>query len=183
MESHLKKYSCWNKKYFGLILDSNLTVKINCTRKCSSDYYLTCGGNYRSNTALSTSLNSLGELYMEDNVSEPNQIAHTIFNKFHNQNYPYVFSIIKWKQNKPIGTIKLVIKEVIRRYIRCYAKSANDSLNKYLHQLTMIELDSLNKILPFDLKLLEVERNKFIYPPIIIKEIINSLLFFIKPSI
>ena len=173
IESHFDNDSCWHKKELGLILDTNVSVKINYSKRCSLDYYLACSGDYRSNTVFRVSLNSHGELYMEGKVSQTNQIAHTIFNKFSNQNYPFVFSIIKWKGDTPVNTIKLVIKKIVHGYGKCYEKLANEFFNKSLHQLTIKELDKLTSILPFDLRLLEVERNKFIRPPIIIQEIIN----------
>lgn len=173
IESHFENDSCWHNRSFGLIMDTNTVVKINYSKSCSSDYYIACGRGYRYNTVFRASLNSQGELLMEGEISEPNQIAHAVFNKFANQNFPHVFSIIKWKSNTPTNTIKHVLTEIIRGYSLCYTKLAHDIFNKELHQLNTIQMDSLTKIIPFDVKLLEIERNKFIHPPVIVPELTN----------
>jgi hypothetical protein len=172
IESHFQNDSCWHHRIFGLILDSNITVKVNYSKACPTDYYtIDCGGIYSKQ--FKVSLNTFGEIYMEGEISETNKIVSSVYNKYPHKYSSNVFSIIKWRNNTPSDTIKTVLKETVRGYSYCYEKLANDIFNKNLHQLNIRELDSITSILPFDLKILEIERNEFIGPPKLIQEIDN----------
>lgn len=159
IENVLNKDLCWNEVSFGMLLSNYEPVNVHLQKEC--DRRLEASGC--SSPEVRIMLNRNGIVMLEGIIMPIDSVKFWIEKNFPDeQELSREEIVVDWDFSAPKDSIEKTFKNIVEGYLRNYAKLSDRLFGKNTCELSLKQIDSLKRTLPFKIKL---GMGEFVLPP------------------